>query len=302
MRVARGKCDAFDERNETRMKIIADSSVMFDIEQGRRHGIEILPLSVAIGSETWAEYEQMSSDEFLARVRAGALPQSSSPSPAATLAAYETVEEVVHLAMADGLSGAYEVACGLAKQARHPERIHVVNSRTLCIPHRALALCAVEFAKQCDSAEEVVSRLLPIIESAHSYLLPEDFDYLRRGGRLTPLAAKFAHLLKAVPVMMQTSDGTRLERLTVARGFGKALNAVIGDLRKRGITDTSYLGVSHAGNIKQARVAQEALAEAFPSCENGLFELGPAFITQGGPDCIAIQAIDLKAVPNLPMG
>ena len=49
-------------------------------------------------------------------------------------------------------------------------------------------------------------------------------------------------------------------------------------------------------------MAQEALAEAFPSCENGLFELGPAFITQGGPDCIAIQAIDLKAVPNLPMG
>lgn len=290
-----------DERNETRMKIIADSSVMFDIEQGEQRGIEILPLAVTIGTETWAEYEQISSDEFLALVRAGALPQSSSPSPAATLEAYDTDEEVVHLAMADGLSGAYEVARGLAKQAKHPERVFVLNSRTLCIPHRALALCAVEFAKQCDSAEEVVGRLLPMIDGAHSYLVPEDFDYLRRGGRLTPLAAKFAHLLKAVPVMMQTPDGTRLERLTVARGFKKAMGAIIGDLRKRGIADTCYIGVSHAGNVKQARAAQEALAEAFPACEIGVFELGPAFITQGGPDCIAIQTIDLKAVPNLPM-
>lgn len=288
-----------DERNESRMKIVADSSVMFDIEQGRERGIEILPLSVAIGEETWAEYEQISSDEFLSRVRAGAMPQSASPSPSATLAAYDTDEEVVHLTMASGLSGSYEVACGLAKQARHPERVHVVNSRTLCIPHRALALCAVEFAKQCEKAEEVISRLQAMIESAHSYLIPEDFDYLRRGGRLTPLAAKFAHLLKAVPVMMQTPDGARLERMTVARGFKKAMGAIVEDLKKRGITDSHYIGVSHAGNYPQAQSAAKALAEAFPRCASGIFELGPAFITQGGPDCIAVQVIDLKTVPSV---
>lgn len=281
------------------MKIVADSSVMFDIEQGKERGIEILPLSVAIGEETWAEYEQISSDEFLSRVRAGAMPQSASPSPSATLAAYDTDEEVVHLTMASGLSGSYEIACGLAKQARHPERVHVVNSRTLCIPHRALALCAVEFAKQCEKAEEVISRLQAMIESAHSYLIPEDFDYLRRGGRLTPLAAKVAHLLKAVPVMMQTPDGARLERMTVARGFKKAMGAIVEDLKKRGITDSHYIGVSHAGNYPQAQAAAKALAEAFPRCASGIFELGPAFITQGGPDCIAVQVIDLKTVPSV---
>lgn len=281
------------------MKIVADSSVMFTVEQGRAHGIEILPLSVAIGGEAWAEYEQISADEFLARVRAGALPQSSSPSPSATLAAYDTDEEVVHLAMADGLSGAYGVACGLAKQARHPERVHVVNSKTLCVPHRVLVLCAVEFAKACETAEEVVARLAPLIDSAHSYLIPEDFDYLRRGGRLTPLAAKFAHLLKAAPVMMQTPDGTRLERLTIARNLKKAIDAIANDLRKRGIADSFYIGISHADNESQALVAQRMLSEAFPACSTGVFDLGPAFITQGGPECIAIQVIDLAEAPSI---
>lgn len=272
---------------------------MFTVDQGRVHGIDILPLSVAIEGETWAEYEQISADEFLARVRAGALPQSSSPSPSVTLAAYDTDEEVVHLAMADGLSGTYGVACGLAKQAKHPERVHVVNSKTLCVPHRILALCAVEFAKECETAEEVIARLMPLIDSAHSYLIPEDFDYLRRGGRLTALAAKFAHLLKAAPVMMQTPDGTRLERLTVARNFKKAIDAVAGDLRKRGMTDSFYIGISHADNKVQAHIVQHMLSEAFPGCSTGVFDLGPAFITQGGPGCIAIQVIDLAEAPSI---
>ena len=281
------------------MKIIADSSVMLDVEQGRARGMEILPLAVAIGAESWAEYEQISTRDFLARVREGALPQSSSPSPSATLSAYDTDEEIVHLAMADGLSGAYEVAHGLVPQAKHPERVQVVNSKTLCVPHRALALCAVELAKSCEHAEEVVGRLRPMIESAHSYLIPEDFDYLRRGGRLTPLAAKFAHLLKAVPVMKQTDDGTRLERLTVAKSFKKAMDAVAVDLNKRALSDSYYIGISHADNLERALMAQAALLEAFPGCESGIFELGPAFITQGGPECIAIQVIDLASCPGV---
>ena len=120
--------------------------------------------------------------------------------------------------------------------------------------------------------------------TARSCLIPEDFDYLRRGGRLTPLAAKFAHLVKAFPVMEQTDDGRRLGKLAIARSFKKAIAAVAADFEGRGVGEGYYVGVSHADNPCQA-------AEAF--------ELGPAFITQGGPSCIAIQAVDLAACPDL---
>lgn len=98
----------------------------------------------------------------------------------------------MHLAMVDGLSGAYEMACGLRDQARHPERVHVLNTRTLCVPHRALACYAVKLAAQGLGAAEVVGRLEAMMGTARSCLIPEDFDYLRRGGRLTPLAAATA--------------------------------------------------------------------------------------------------------------
>lgn len=275
------------------MKIVTDSSVMYSIEEGSKHGIEILPLSVSLGDETWLEYEDISTEAFLKRVRAGEMPTSSSPPPALILEAYDTDEEIVHIAMADGLSGTYEVACGLKNQARHPERVHIMNSKTLCIPHRMLALHAVELAKQGLGASDVIEKLTEIIPSIHSYLIPEDFDFLRRGGRLTPLAAKIVSLLKVVPVMEQTEDGRHLERFTIARQFNKAIDSIANDLEKRGIDKRFFIGVSHADNHKEAQVALERLAERFPHCNNGIFELGPAFITQGGPECIAIQVIPL---------
>ena len=281
------------------MKIVTDSSVMFSVEDGARRGMTVLPLVVAIDGQTWLEYEDISAEEFLAKVRAGALPQSASPPPALTLAAYDTDDEVIHLAMADGLSGAYEVACGLVKQARHPERVQVVNTRTLCVPHRVLACTAVQLAGQGLDAAAVLEALDAQIATAHSYLIPEDFDYLRRGGRLTPLAATFAHLVKAFPVMKQTDDGTRLEKMKVARSFAKAVNAIADDLEARGVGEGFFLSVSHADNPSQAEEASRMLAERFPGCRRGIFELGPAFITQGGPGCLAIQAIDLGAFPDL---
>ena len=60
-----------------------------------------------------------------------------------------------------------------------------------------------------------------------------------------------------------------------------------------------FLSVSHADNPSQAEEASRMLAERFPGCRRGIFELGPAFITQGGPGCLAIQAIDLGAFPDL---
>lgn len=281
------------------MKVVADSSVMFSVEQGAARGIGILPLTVSIDGKAWLEYEDISAERFLQLVRAGDMPKSASPPPRLTLDAYDTDDEVLHLAMADGLSGAYGVACALKAQARHPERICVVNSRTLCVPHRALALCAVELAGECDRAADAALRLQPLIESSRSYLLPEDFDYLRRGGRLTPLAAKFAHLVKAAPVMRQTDDGTRLERLSVARSFKKGVAAVAADLKDRGVDGRCYLSVSHADNPSDATWAVDRLQDEFPECRVGIFELGPAFITQGGPSCIAIQSIDVSAFPHV---
>ncbi|MEG0095962.1 MAG: DegV family protein, partial [Raoultibacter sp.] len=61
------------------MKIVSDSSIMLTVAEGAARDIDVLPLAVTIGDETWLEYEDISSEEFLKRVRAGGIPQSASP-------------------------------------------------------------------------------------------------------------------------------------------------------------------------------------------------------------------------------
>ena len=56
------------------MKIVTDSSVMFSIEEGAKRGLTVLPLTVSIDGETWLEYEDISSEDFLTRVRADRVP------------------------------------------------------------------------------------------------------------------------------------------------------------------------------------------------------------------------------------
>ena len=258
-------------------EIVADSSVMYSIEQGAARGMKILPLAVTIDNETWLEYEEITTEDFLARVRAGAMPQSSCPSPHLTLEAYDTEEEVLHITMADGLSGAYGVAHGLAKRLRTRARARGEFGNAVR-PIVRWRWPPWELAKRCEHAADVIERLRPMIASAHSFL-PEDFEYLRRGGRLTPLAAKFAHLVKAAPVMCQTDDGTRLERLAIARSFKKGVEAVVAELEKRGVGEGHFISVSHADNPEGAGWAMDRLKAAFSGCRFGIYDLGPALIT-----------------------
>lgn len=46
------------------------------------------------------------------------------------------------------------------------------------------------------------------------------------------------------------------------------------------------------GGVKEkAEKAKVALAEKFPNALIEILELSPAFITQGGPGCVAVQVV-----------
>ena len=56
--------------------------------------------------------------------------------------------------------------------------------------------------------------------------------------------------------------------------------------------DAAYrISVSHADALADARFFIDRLKNAFPNTELELLKLSPAFITQGGPQCIAVQYI-----------
>jgi DegV family protein with EDD domain len=167
----------------------------------------------------------------------------------------------------------------------------VVNTRTLCGPHRYLVETAIRMAQENASVEEICKMLQEKMDTAKSFLVPADFDYLRRGGRLSPLVSYVGQAAGLMPIMTQTEDGCRLAVASIRRGFNHTLKFIEKALQKHGVGAGWRVYITHAAAPQLAQKAMETLRETFPDCVFEVYPLSPAFITQGGPGCMAVQVI-----------
>ena len=277
------------------VRIISDTSTLYSSAEARTAGFAVAPLSVTIAGKSYREFDEISADEFVAIIDKGHMPTSSQPAIGEVTALYEELagEQILNIAMAAGLSGTYQSASAAAELCDNCEDITVVNSRTLCGPHRYMVEQAVKMAQAGATLEELLSWLNKRMDSAKSFLIPADFDYLRRGGRLSPLVSHVGKLAGLAPIMTQTDDGTRLTVASIKRGFKAAVKYCVEYLQKHGVGHGFKVYISHAAAPEKAEMALELLRAAIPEAEYEIVPLSPAFITQGGPKCMAIQYVEL---------
>lgn len=275
------------------VRIITDSSTLYSVSQGDELGIDVSMLSVTIDSRTYREFEEIGTAEFIDIIHQGHIPLSSQPAIGEVLDIYNKYpeDELINITIADGLSGTYDTALTAAALAKNPERITVFNSRTLCGPHRLLVHMALEMARAGKAAKAIAAELERLAATAKSFLIPQDFDYLRRGGRLSPLAARIGGLIHLAPVMTQTEDGKQLTRFSIQRSFKRAVQAVVQELTRLGVDAAHQISISHALAEDLLQIALDVVTRAFPDSEIVTYLLSPAFTVQGGPRCLAIQSI-----------
>ena len=275
------------------IRIVSDSSTLYTKAEAEAIGIDIEMLSVTVNGKTYREQEEIKTEEFIDIIHQGHVPSSSQPAVGEVLDIYNKYpqDEILNITIADGLSGTYQTACGAASMAQNPERITVFNSKTLCYPQRVLVLRALDLAKKGLDVHAIIAELEKLLHTAKSYLIPRDFDYLRRGGRLSPLMASLGKLIKLAPVMTPTEDGKQLTRLSLQRSFKRAVQAIADDMKRIGVDAGYHIAISHAMAGDLLGTASEIISKAFPGIKILTFTLTPSFTVQGGPGCVAIQAI-----------
>ena len=275
------------------VRIIADTSTLYSTAQAREAGFAVSALSVTIAGKNYREFDEISAEEFVDIIRQGHMPTSSQPALGEVEALYNEFagEEILNVAMAHGLSGTYTSARAAAELCDHADQIHVLNTRTLCGPHRYLVEKAVEWANAGEDVETITGKLNALMDTVKSFLVPADFDYLRRGGRLSPLVSYVGKAASLTPVMTQTENGERLTPASIRRGFGHAVKYIVKELEKAGVGEGWRVYISHAGALDKAEQALKELKAVMPGAVYEIWPLSPAFITQGGPECMAVQYI-----------
>lgn len=275
------------------VQIITDSSTLYTVEEARKKGFEAVPLCVSIGDVDGRDL-QVDMNDFYKRISEGQVLKSSQPPIGDVLEIFEKYadDEIINISMADGLSGTYQSACGAKAMMEDDSKITVFNTRTLCGPHRYMVERAQEMKEAGCSSKEIMEWLEMAADKTESFLIPQDFEFLKRGGRLTPVAATLGSVLKLKPIMTLTEDCTRLDKFAVKRTLKSAVKTVIDHMVAKGVDNKYVCYVVHANALEDVEGVIKSIQDTFEGIEVQMYDLSPVFVTQGGPQCIAIQYIE----------
>ena len=275
------------------VQIVTDSSVLYTEEETKAAGFDVIPLCVSVGDMDGRDL-QINMEEFYGRIGKGEIPRSSQPPIGDVVEVYEKYQDadVLNICVADGLSGTYHGALSARDMVESRDRITVFNSRTLCGPHRYMVEKAQRMKEEGKGIPEILEWLKGAAEKTESFLIPQDFGFLKRGGRLTPVAAALGSVLKLKPVMRLTEDGTRLDKFFVKRTMSAAVSGIMDHMKKKGIDGRYLLYIVHAAAPKEAGAIREMIEAEFKGIQIQMMDLSPVFVAQGGPGCVAIQYIE----------
>lgn len=278
--------------------VLTDSTASLPAELAVEHGVDVVPLHVAVGRRTFAEGVDISSGEVADLLRQGKERVSTSrPAPGElvqryrALGARDGVDHVVSVHLSSRISGTVEAAELAAAAVRSEIAVSVVDSRTLGMA-MGYAVCAgADAAGGGAGPQEVVRLIRQRCGDSQAWFYLDSLEYLRRGGRVGAATAVVGGAL-AIKPLLQVSNG-QVEPWERVRTRGKALARLEAQAVQaaRGHRDAGRevaVAVHHLGWAERAQVFTARVREQLPDCRVDLVELGAVTAVHTGPGTLAV--------------
>ncbi len=285
-----------------KIAVITDSNSSMTQKEAKELGVFVLPMPFTIDNEAYYEDINLTVDEFYEKLEEDSEIFTSQPSLEAVTQLWDEVlqeyDEIVHIPMSSGLSGACQSAFMLSQE--YDGRVQVVDNQRISVTLRQSVLDALELAKRGKNALEIKEVLESDKFNSSIYIMLDTLKYLKKGGRITPAAAALGTLLRIKPVLQ--IQGEKLDSFAKARtssqGKSMMINAMKADMEKR-FDGNIHLQVAHSHDLNGALKFKEELAEYFPGMEIHVAELSLSVACHIGPGSLAIaccRKMDYDAV------
>ena len=208
------------------IKITATSTCDLPPELLERYQIDLVPLYISFGGNTYRDGVETGPDDIFRHVESsGALPTTA----AVNIADYQALfaelspkyDAVLHITIGSEFSACYQDACIAAED--YPN-VYVVDSQNLTAGQGLLVLEAAEAAERGESIQDILARLDELIGKVDTTFVVDKLDYLAKGGRCSSVVALGANLLKLKPCIV-LSDG----KMTVGKKYRGAFDKVLPD-------------------------------------------------------------------------
>ena len=270
--------------------IMTDSHSGILENEASKLGIAVLPMPFYIDEKLYREGVDISREEFYEMLRKGADVATSQPSPESVMhmwsAMLQEYEELVYIPISSGLSGSCMTAQAMAQEEPYAGRVFVVDNGRVSTPMHRSVLDAVELAEKGYRAQTIKDILEKNRQHMVIYVGLSTLTYLKKGGRISSVAAVAADVLKIKPVM-KFGVG-KLDVYQKCRGMKNARKAMIDAMKKE--FETNFKEAHEAGS-STAEVTEEwirQIKESFPGMDVMCDNLSLGLSCHIGPDGLGI--------------
>lgn len=278
--------------------IMTDSSCDLPSDIVNDLQISVLPLSVNIKGDEYKNYldeRDIKFDEFYKMIREGELAKTSAVNVDAFLNEMEKHicegKDILCLSFSSGLSNTYNAAKIASKElsAKYPERkIYAVDTLCASLGQGMLVYLAAKEKQAGKTIDEVrdfcENNKLHI---CHMFTV-DDLHHLKRGGRISSVAAIFGTVLHIKPVLHVDNEG-HLINISKARGRKESLESLVDYMERNAIDPESQtIFISHGDCYDDAKYIADLVRKRMNVKKVIINYVGPVIGAHSGPGTIAL--------------
>ena len=194
-------------------------------------GIYSVPLQVSYDHQNFHDQENITIDEVYALMKEGKQLSTSLPSLGKieelfTKLKEDGYEQIVAVPICSGLSGTINAMQICADQIGIA--FAYIDCHVTAIVQEYLIKLAKHLFEEGKSISEIKVVLQKVVDKTNTLLLPDDLQHLKRGGRLTPIAAALGGLLKIKPILKINQDTHgKIDVVDKVRTMNRAMDTAI---------------------------------------------------------------------------
>lgn len=280
--------------------LITDSSCDLPAEVLDGLGVEVLHLGFSIGDEHHIDDlgATMSHDTFYGLMRGDAAPTTSAIPIGDYVEAFEragnAARPVLLLGLSSALSSTYEAALAAREMvvAKRPHTdIRIIDSLNASVALGLLVYLAAGRIATGADIDDLEGWALEARTAVNGYFTLETLEHIRRGGRISDVAAFAGTMLDVRPVLRIDVHGELVFSGQV-RGRRKSMKALV-DVIEQGATDAAAqtIFVGHGDSTEDATLLREMVRARVPSADIVLAEIGPVIGSHVGPGMLAVAFV-----------
>ena len=264
--------------------VVTDSTADLPDEWRSRYGIEVVPLKVLFGTETFRDRVDMTDEEFFRRLAAStALPTTSAPSPGEFADVYRKLsrdyEGCISIHIGAQLSATAEAA-RVGASSVEGFRVEVVDSGTVSMP--VAFLCRI--AAECPTLDGAVAAVKERAPKARVLALLDTLRYLLMGGRLSRAQAMIGTMLDLKPLLLVADR--EIKPVDRVRTRTRAMTRMVEFFNSE--QPVEQVAVMHAQAPEDAERVAAELRIAAPGREVTVGQIGCVLGTHTGPRALGI--------------